>query len=440
MSFQQGLSGLNAASKGLDAVSNNVANSSTVGFKASQAHFADIYAASLSGGGAGGAGIGTSVAAIQQQFTQGNITTTNNTLDLAINGGGFYKTTSSDGTIVYTRNGQFHSDKQGYIINDQNYRLMGYAATSSGAIVKSDPGAIKLDTSNLAPQPTGAALGGNAKAVLNLDSRTVAPTSTTFNTSDPASYTYSTAMTVYDTLGVDHTLTLYFGKSTPQPATGSTWDVHAALDGTVSTAWNPLKLTFDSSGNLTAQSTKADPMTPPDLPGDWVVTTGASTPLGTWDDPAVAGTGNPLPNWMLDFKGTTSYGGTSTANSTYQGGYAQGTLTGYSVAKDGVVKGNYSNGQTKILAQVVLTTFPDPNGLMNLGNNQWQETSTSGQGVDGVPGSGARGPIQSSAVEDSNVDLTAELVNMITLQRNYQANSQSIKTQDAIMQTLVSLR
>ena len=161
MSFQQGLSGLNAASKGLDAVSNNVANSSTVGFKASQAHFADIYAASLSGGGAGGAGIGTSVAAIQQQFTQGNITTTNNTLDLAINGGGFYKTTSKDGVIAYTRNGQFHTDKQGYIINDQNYRLMGYAATSSGAIVKSDPGAIQLDTSNLQPQPTGHELGGN---------------------------------------------------------------------------------------------------------------------------------------------------------------------------------------------------------------------------------------------------------------------------------------
>ena len=195
-------------------------------------------------------------------------------------------------------------------------------------------------------------------------------------------------------------------------------------------------LEFNSSGTLTTTM-------PVDLPKDasWVPAIGASSPMGTWDDPgppAVAGAD--LPNWKIDFTGTTSYGGTSTANSTYQGGYAQGTLTGYSVAKDGIVKGNYSNGQTKILGQVVLTTFPDPNGLMNIGNNQWQETSTSGQGVDGTPGSGARGPIQSSAVEDSNVDLTAELVNMITLQRNYQANSQSIKTQDAIMQTLVNLR
>lgn len=427
MSFQQGLSGLNASSKGLDAVGNNVANSSTVGFKSSNAHFADMYAASLSGGGAGGAGIGTSVAAIAQQFTQGNITTTNNTLDLAINGGGFYKISSKDGTIAYTRNGQYHTDKQGYIINDQNYRLMGYGATATGAIISSDPRAIQLDTSNLAPQATGAALGGDAKAVLNLDSRSSVPTIAPFDPANPSTFTYSTAMTIYDSLGVDHTLTLFFGKTA---ATG-VWDVHGTLDSATlanSRSLGPTgTLAFNTNGALTTPMPISLPLGAP--PAGWAVTTGATSPIGTG-----------LPNWKIDFTGTTSYGGTSTANSTYQGGYAQGTLTGNSVSKDGIVKGNYSNGQSKILAQVVLATFPDANGLMNLGNNQWQATATSGQGVDGAPGSGARGALQSSAVEDSNVDLTSELVNMITLQRNYQANSQSIKTQDAIMQTLVSLR
>ena len=420
MAFQQGLSGLNAASKGLDAVSNNVANSSTVGFKSSNAHFADIYAASLSGGGAGGAGIGTSVAAIAQHFTQGNITTTNNTLDLAINGSGFYKTSSKDGTIAYTRNGQFHSDKDGYVVNDQSYRLMGYAADATGKIVASDPQAIKLDTSNLAPQPTGAALGGDATAKLNLDSRSSVPTISPFDPTNSSTYTYSTAMTVYDTLGVDHTMTLFFGKT----AVSGEWDVHATLDGVAasSASVGTGKLTFDTSGKLTTAMPVA-------LPATWAVTTGAATPIGSGQ-----------PNWNINFTGTTSYGGASAANSMTQGGYAQGTLTGYSVSKDGMVKGNYSNGQAKTLGQVVLTTFPDPNGLMNLGNNQWQATSTSGDGIDGAPGAGARGALQSSAVEDSNVDLTSELVDMITLQRNYQANSQSIKTQDAIMQTLVNLR
>ena len=427
MAFQQGLSGLNAASKGLDAVSNNVANSSTVGFKSSNAHFADIYAASLSGGGAGGAGIGTSVAAIAQHFTQGNITTTNNTLDLAINGAGFYKTASKDGTLAYTRNGQFHSDKEGYVVNDQSYRLMGYSADATGKIVASDPQAIKLDTSNLAPQPTGAALGGDATAKLNLDSRSSVPTVSPFDSTNSSTYTYSTAMTVYDTLGVDHTMTLFFGKT----ATTGVWDVHATIDGKKASAISLGTLTFDTSGTLTTTMPvplpHGDPTATP--PTGWAVTSGADSPLGINQ-----------PNWNLDFTGTTSYGGASAANSLTQGGYAQGTLTGYSVSKDGMVKGNYSNGQSKTLGQVVLTTFPDPNGLMNLGNNQWQATATSGDGVDGAPGSGARGALQSSAIEDSNVDLTAELVDMITLQRNYQANSQSIKTQDQIMQTLVNLR
>ena len=417
MAFQQGLSGLNAASRALDVVSNNVANGSTVGFKTGNAHFSDVYAASLSGGSGSQVGIGTAVSAVQQQFTQGNITTTNNPLDMAINGGGFFKT-NRDGVTAYTRNGQFHTDKSGSLINDQGYQLMGYKATSTGTIVASDPEAIALDTSNIAPQPTGAALGGDAVAKLNLDSRKDVPTIAPFDYQDPLSYTFSTAMTIYDTLGVDHALTLFFVKS----ATAGTWNVNATLDGADPQAMTDL--VFDSSGQLDATTTNPAP-----LPATWAVTTGAATPIGTT-----------LPNWNINFTGTTGFGGASTVNSLTQGGYAQGALTGVSIGTDGVIKGNYSNGQSKNLAQVVLTTFPNPNGLVNLGNNQWLETAASGDGLDGAPGAGSRGVLQSASVEESNVDLTAELVNMITLQRNYQSNAQSIKTQDSIMQTLVNLR
>lgn len=415
MSFQQGLSGLNASSKALDVVGNNVANSSTVGFKSSSGHFADVYAASLSGSGASQVGIGTSLSSVFQQFTQGNITTTNNSLDVAINGGGFFKVTR-DNIIAYTRNGQFHADNQGYIINDQNYRLMGYVATATGQIVPSEPAEIRIDTSNIAPQATGAALGGNAEMVVNLDSSKEVPSVSPFNYNNPLTYTFSTAQTVYDTLGVDHNITYYFVKT----ATAGEWDVYATLDGA-----NPEQmdsLTFDTSGQLTSTQPVA-------LPTTWAVSTGAATPLGSGQ-----------PNWNLDFTGSTSYSGDSTVNSQYQGGYAQGALSSISIGPDGVVLGNYSNGQTKNLAQIVLTTFPNSNGLINLGNNLYQATSTSGEGLDGAPGAGSRGVLQSAAVEESNVDLTAELVNMITLQRNYQANAQSIKTQDQIMQTLVNLR
>ena len=415
MSFQQGLSGLNASSKALDVVGNNVANSSTVGYKSSSGHFSDVFASSLSGSGASQVGIGTTLSSVFQQFTQGNITTTNNSLDVAINGGGFFKVTRDD-IVAYTRNGQFHTDNEGYIVSDQNYKLMGYVATPSGQIVPSEPAAIRIDTSNIAPQATGAALGGDAEMVLNLDSSKDVPSVGTFNFNNPLSYTYSTAQTVYDTLGVDHNITYYFVKT----STTGVWNVHATLDGANPVAMG--NLTFDTGGQLTS-------VMPMALPTTWAITTGAASPLGTGQ-----------PNWNINFTGTTSYSGESTVNSQRQGGYAQGALSSISIGANGTILGNYSNGQTKNLAQVVLTTFPNSNGLLNLGNNLWQSTSTSGQGLDGAPGAGTRGILQSAAVEESNVDLTAELVNMITLQRNYQANAQTIKTQDSIMQTLVNLR
>ena len=415
MAFQQGLSGLNATSRALDVVGNNVANSSTVGFKSANGHFADIYASSMSGAGASQIGIGTTLSAVFQQFTQGNITSTNNPLDIAINGNGFFSVTR-DGSVNYTRNGQFHADYDGYIVNDQNFKLMGYMATPAGAIVPSVPSPIQIDTSNIPPRPTGDALGGDAEMVLNLDAGASVPSVATFNHQDPLSYTYSTAQEVFDTLGVAHNIRYYFVKT----STPGQWDLHATLDGA-----NPQSmgsLNFNTSGQLTTAM-------PVSLPTTWAITTGATSPLGTG-----------LPNWQIDFSGTTNFSGPSTVNSNYQGGYAQGALSGLSINSDGVIQGNYSNGQTKNMAQIVLATFANPNGLVNLGSNLFQATPDSGAGLIGTPGSGARGVLSSTSVEESNVDLTNELVNMIILQRNYQANAQSIKTQDQIMQTLVNLR
>jgi flagellar hook protein FlgE len=257
--------------------------------------------------------------------------------------------------------------------------------------------------------------------LLNLDSNQAVPTNPTFSSTDPLSYTYSTVQTVFDTLGVEHNITYFFVKT----ATAGQWDVYATLDGANEEQMSSLY--FDTNGVLTMATT-----TPMPLPTNWAITTGAQSPIG--GDPATT------PNWRIDFTGTTSFAGPNTVNSQYQGGYAQGQLASISISSDGIILGNYSNNQSKQLAQIVLSTFPNPNGLINAGNNLYYATTTSGQGLVGVPESGTRGALQQMAVEDSNVDLTNELVTMIILQRNYQANAQTIRTQDQILQTLVNLR
>ena len=402
MSFQQGLSGLNAAAKNLDAIGNNVANANTVGFKQSQAQFADVYANSLNGGGGSQVGIGVKVSQIAQQFTQGNITATNNALDIAINGGGFFRM-SNNGEVTYQRNGQFQLDREGFIVNPSGAKLTGYTANASGVLLTGAPAPLSISTADLVPQSTS-----TVNAVLNLDSRNPAPTVTPFNMNDPLSFNNSSAVSVYDSLGNSHTLQTYFVKTG-----ANAWDVHASLDG------NPSFLAgafaFDSTGVMTSGSTVTIP--------PQALTTGAG-PLG----------------FPIDFTGTTQFGSTFSVNTLNQDGYTSGRLGGFNIGADGIILGRYTNGQSAVLGQVVLSSFANPNGLQQLGNNQWAETSSSGNPLVGSPNSGSLGVLQSSAVEDSNVDLTAELVNMITAQRVYQANAQTIKAQDAVLQTLVNLR
>lgn len=430
MSFQQGLSGLNSSAKALDVISNNVANASTVGFKGSSAHFADVFANSLAGSGASNIGIGSTLAAVQQQFSQGNLTATNNPLDIAINGGGFFRM-SQGGTISFSRNGQFHLDKEGYVINDNGARLTGYPVDGTGAIVPASPGDIQIDASAIPPVATGASTGSTFKgvsAVLNLDSRVAAPATAwtaPVGTQAPSTdtYNYSTALSIFDTLGNPHNMTMYFVKDSVTPGL---WNVHYQIDGTgeANVTSGTTALNFDTSGNLTT----AMPILAFSVDLD-----GVATDLTTTNSAA------PTLTFDLDFTDSSQYGAGFSA-STGQDGYTSGRLTGLNVGADGIVLGRYSNGQSRNLSQVVLANFKNPNGLASLGGNQWSETADSGSPQVGAPNTGTLGVLTSSSVEESNVDMTAELVAMITQQRAYQANAQSIKTQDSILQTLVNLR
>ena len=412
MGFQSGLSGLNTASKNLDVIGNNVANASVVGFKGSQAQFADVFANSLTGGGAGQIGIGTKVATVAQLFSQGNISVTSNPLDVAINGKGFFRL-DDNGAVSYSRNGQFRFDAQGYLVNSQGLNLSGYAADANGNIVPSAPTPIQISFADIAPQTTS-----EFRLGMNLDSRQTQPTVATFNPNNPQTYNFSTSGSVYDTLGNPHVFSMYFVKT----ATANQWQMYGSVDGTALSnanlgagAGNPVTLTFDSTGALT---------TAMPLNVSLAVTTGAATPL----------------DFEFDLTGTTQYGSQFGVNDLAQDGFSSGRLAGFNVGSDGVIVGRYTNGQSRNLAQVVLADFRNPQGLNPIGDNQWEETSASGLPIVGTPGTGSVGVLQSSAVEDANIDLTAELVNMITAQRVYQANAQTIKTQDAILQTLVNLR
>ncbi len=423
MSFQQGLSGLNAASKQLEVIGNNVANANTAGFKQSRAEFADVFANSFAGGGGGQIGIGTNLTTVAQQFTQGNITSSSNSLDIAINGNGFFRI-SNNGAITYSRNGQFKMDKAGFIVDAANHRLTGYAADSAGTLQKGAPVELNISTSDLQPKASVKIVG-----LVNLDSRKATPTNATFNASDPTSYNDSTAVTVFDSLGNSHTLQSFFVKDA---VLTNTWNIYTTADGIATTPAGPTVLTFPATGTgLSPTSVPASP-TP-------VAFNPLNPPIPPATIPTVP-TGAAAMALTLDYSGSTQFGSSFSINSLSQDGYTSGRLASFNSGADGTITGRYSNGQSRTLGQVVLSNFSNPNGLLSLGGNAWSETSTSGAPLVGTPSSGALGVLQSSAVEDSNTDLTAELVNMITAQRYYQANAQTIKTQDQVLQTLVNLR
>jgi flagellar hook protein FlgE len=429
MGFSQGVSGLNAAAANLDVIGNNIANTSTVGFKGSTAQFADIFAGSR-------VGLGTKLANVAQNFTQGTLTTSSRPLDVAIaNGDGFFRLASPSGDIAYSRNGQLTMDKNGFLVNSSGWQVTGYQVSASGTIAGGSPTALQMPTDEMKPNTTTSIVSR-----YNLDSRNTVPTKAPFDPADPDTYNYANAVTIYDSLGNPHELTTFFVRTAP--LTGNTWAAYATADG-----W-PLTAT----GAAVAPIVAGTQFTPAGVPAAAAASLGSLTfdTVGVMTAPATGllnfaalnfNNGSAAMTYTMDFSGSSQFGNSNEAKKLTQDGYSSGNLISFGINEDGTISGKYSNEQTRTLGQVVLSSFVNPEGLAPKGDNMWAETSASGQPLTGAPGEGKKvGSLVAGALESSNVDMTAELVNLIVAQRTYQANAQSVQAQSQVMQTLVNIR
>lgn len=408
MGFGQGVSGLNAAASNLDVIGNNIANANTVGFKQSTAQFADVYAGSK-------IGLGTRVNAVVQSFTNGNISTSGRSMDVAIsNGNGFFRLTNTDGQVYYSRNGQFQRLDDGRLVNATGLQVTGYPPGSTAGGVAPQP--ITISNAQMPPNATT-----NIAAQFQLDSRSAVPANAF--ASNPATvpptvpdstmFSYSTAMTVYDSLGNKQQLTAYFGKTgTTNAGGGNDWNMNVtdAAGNILST----ITISFNANGTMTGTTPANPTVTLPAANGAAAMTA------------------------AVNLTGSTQFGSDNDPKSIVQNGFASGALVGYAVQEDGTILGSYSNEQTLSLGQIAMASFGNVEGLKPQGDNVWSATGASGQELLGVAG-GAMGTLKSNAVEESNVDLSGQLVNLIVAQRNYQANAQTIKAQDTVLQTLVNI-
>jgi flagellar hook protein FlgE len=426
MSFNTALSGLRAANTDLNVSGNNIANASTIGFKASRVEFGDVYANSALGSGANTAGSGVLVTDIAQQFTQGNVSFTDNSLDLAINGAGFF-ILSDGGSQAFTRAGTFGLDSTGNLVANNGARLQGNPADAQGNITAGVLQDILIQTNDISPRQTT-----EAEFAFNLDSRLSPPSVSPFDPTDASTFNSSTSLTVYDSLGNPHVMTQYFIKQ----AAPNTWNMNVRIDGglvggtTAVPAEKVVAMTFNSDGSLNAT-------VPATITIDnWNPTTGAQ--VGTNG----GGVNNPptTSNFIIDVGKSTQFGGNFSVSKVQQDGFAPGRLTGIEVDKSGIIFTRYTNGASLILGQVGLANFPNPQGLTPLGNTNWAESFDSGQPVIGAPLSGSLGAIQAGALEESNVDLSEELVKLIVAQRNYQANTKTIETVNTVTQALLNVR
>ncbi len=445
MSFNIGLSGMRAASKDLNVTGNNIANAGTAGFKQSRAEFADVYASSVLGTGKNPQGSGVLLANVSQQFNQGNINYTQNALDLAINGNGFFQV-SNNGALSYTRAGYFGTDKEGNLVDNFGYHLQGYSVNEAGNIQTGQVSDLKIQTASQEPKATTKVIQG-----FNLNSTNIAPTDK-FEPNDPRTYNASTSTNIYDEQGNAHVMTQYFvktatDKATPPNDTPNTWTMHVLVDGR-----NPkdptgnnaeeVQLKFKPDGSLETMSSDVasglqyDPVTGLVSLNGWKPAMQDSA--GNWS-PNGAASGGTL-NVTLDIRGSTQYASAFAVNSVSQDGYTTGELAGLEISETGDIFARYTNGQSKVQGQIILANFANVQGLTPVGKTQWVQSFESGEPVRNPPGSGTLGSLQAGALEDSNVEISDQLVNLIVAQRNYQANAKTIETESAITQTIINLR
>jgi flagellar hook protein FlgE len=402
--FSIALSGLTAANSALDITSNNIANADTIGFKNSQAEFADVYASGAVNLNSSTSGEGVRLVTAAQQFTQGNISTTSGALDLAISGNGFFTLNSANGN-VYTRNGQFSEDASGNVVSATGQDLQVYPPLANGGFNTGALSNLNLNTAQSAPVATT-----TGSVILNLPSNATVPTQAPFDPTNSDTYTQSTSTTVYDSLGNSFPATYYFS----QTATPDQWTVNMTVNGTVVGA--PQTLTFSNTGAVT-------------LPATGNLTfAGFAPPDGA----------QPM-SMTFNFSQTTQYGTQFGVTSITQNGYTTGQLSTVSIDPTGIVSAVYTNGRSTQLGQLAIANFPNEQGLQQLGDTNWAQTFASGTVVQGTAGSAGFGSIQAGALESSNVDLTTELVNMITEQRAFQANAQVITTADQMSQTVIGI-
>ncbi len=444
MSFNTALSGLNAAQTDLDVTSNNIANVATTGFKQSRAEFGDIYATSAFGNSSTAIGAGVITQAVTQQFTQGNLDFTSNTLDFAVSGEGFFvlspNQTSSE--RVFTRSGAFGVNSDGLVVNSAGQLLQVFPVNTDGSVTAtalSSTIPLRLPESAGTPQMTteiemGINLpAGGAASPLEIDD---------FDPTASNTYTASTSVNVFDSLGATHIATTYFVKDDDTP---NNWAMFLYVDGspvdiaggTPHAGGGPAyaEITFDSVGSF--QSTNPATITSIELGDPAATTSGNGAAVPGWAS-------GPDPDQTVTFdlanNNPTQFASPFTVNSLSQDGFSIGRLTGLDVSDTGVIRASYTNGQTTAVGKIALARFSNTQGLSQVSNTSWSETTDSGEALAGEAGTSSFGLIKAGALELSNVDLTAELVGLITAQRNFQANAKSIETSNAITQTIIQIR
>lgn len=462
MSFNIALSGVSAAQRDLDVTANNIANVNTVGFKESRAEFGDVYAASLLSGGKTKVGDGVLTQEVAQQFSQGSLQFTNTALDLAITGNGFFATvpeiTSRD--FSFTRAGQFKLDNDNFVVNSNGDNLLGFPVNSDGtsaSVALSTTVPVRIPDSSGSPQQTS-----EVDIRMNLPAGDAGLDPADFNPEDPLTYNAATSVTVYDSLGDSHVMTYFFVKD-GTAGVDNEWYVATAVDGTLvdmtdstgadtdpATATNVLgtnspgnevtasKLIFSSGGDFIGMET------PNGLPTvDFKMQTEAlgATILSNGSDP----TQQISIDFNLDTGGATSNEPTQFASafevtSLEQDGLPVGRLTGIDVGPDGLVRATFSNGTSEPIVRVALVRFSNEQGLTQESSTQWKESILSGEALAGEATTGTFGEINSSALEQANVNLTTELIDMIIAQRNFQANSRALEVNNSLNQTILNIR